>query len=255
MHTVDHTQNIIEVKNISFAYNEQLVLKDVTFNIHKGDYLGLIGPNGGGKTTLLKLMLGLLVPKSGSISIFGQDNRNFKGWSKIGYVAQHAVQFDVNFPATVEEVVAMGLYGKKGFFHNLDKNDKAKIAEVLTNVEMLEFKNRLIGDLSGGQQQRVFIARALVSNPEVLFLDEPTAGVDVKTQENFYKFLHNLNERYDLTLVLISHDIEVMANEATEFASINQSLVYHGSPEGFMKGNYSQDAYGKYLHFIGDHKN
>jgi zinc transport system ATP-binding protein len=250
MSKVDHTKNIIEIKNVSFSYGEEQVLKDISFNVHQGDYLGLIGPNGGGKTTLLKIILGLIKPAKGTVLLFGEDISRFKDWSKIGYVPQHAVRFDSNYPATVDEVVAMGLYGKKGLFKGLNASDKQRISEVIACVGMSKYRNRLIGDLSGGQRQRVFIARGLVSEPEVLFLDEPTAGVDVKAQDKFYKLLHELNQKYDLTLVLVSHDIEVIAAEATEFASINQKLVYHGTPEDFLKSDYLKESFGKNLHFI-----
>lgn len=242
---VDHTHNIIEVKNISFSYDGQPVLKDITFNIHKGDYLGLIGPNGGGKTTLLKIILGLLKPSKGTIT--------FKDMSNVGYVSQNSVRFDSSFPATVEEIVAMGLFRKKGLFKNINNEDRKIIHETLEKVELTSYKNRLIGDLSGGQQQRAFIAKALVSNPDVLFLDEPTAGVDVKTQENFYQLLHTLNIKDNLTLILVSHELDVIAREATEFACINQTLIYHGTPKTFMQGDYLSKLYGKELKFVIHH--
>ncbi len=248
--SVDHTKNIIEVKNVSFGYADEIVIKNITLNVHRGDYLGVIGPNGGGKTTLLKIMLGLLKPAAGSVKLFGQEIRRFKDWAKIGYVPQKAVHFDVKFPATVAEVVAMGRYGKRGLLGWLTKNDKEKITQALRQVEMFDYRDRLIGDLSGGQQQRVFIARALATEPEVIFLDEPTVGVDVKTQEQFYTLLEKLNHSLDLTLVLVSHDIDVIAHEATELACINQSLVYHGSPKEFIKGDYINKLYGKDIKFI-----
>ncbi len=247
---VDHTKNIIEVQNVSFAYGETPVLKDITLTIHQGDYVGIIGPNGSGKTTLLKIMLGLLKPSSGAIKLFGSDCLCFKEWSRIGYVPQKATNFDPLFPATVYEVAAMGRYGKKGLLRHLNKEDEAIIETSLRQVEMLNFKERLIGDLSSGQQQRVFIARALAGKPEVIFLDEPTVGIDVKTQEQFYSLLKRLNQELGLTLVLVSHDIDVIANEATELACINQTLVYHGEPKEFIKGDYLQKLYGKNIRLI-----
>lgn len=248
--TLDHTKNIIEIENISFGYTNELVLKDITLNIHQGDYLGMIGPNGGGKTTLLKIMLGLLKPKSGTVKLFGTDINKFKDWHKIGYVPQKAINFDVKFPATVEEVVAMGRYGKRGLLHWSNKEDKNKVKESLEQVEMLEFKDKLIGDLSGGQQQRVFIARALAGEPQVIFLDEPTVGIDVKTQEQFYGLLKKLNKTLELTLVLVSHDIDVVAHETTEVACINQNLVCHTSPHMFFQGDNLEKLYGKDLKHI-----
>lgn len=247
--SVDHTKNIIEIEGVSFAYNEDLVLENVSLNIHKGDYLGVIGPNGGGKTTLIKIMLGLLNPSKGMVKMFGQDIHSFKDWSRVGYVPQKVINFDVNFPATVFEVVAMGRYGKKGLFKSLNKGDKNIINESLKQVEMFEFKDRIIGDLSGGQQQRVFVARALAGQPEVIFLDEPMAGVDVLAQDQFYQLLKKLNHELELTLVFISHDIEAVVNEVTEIAFVNRTLTYDSNPKKFVKGE-MEKLYGdkKFIH-------
>lgn len=246
---VDHTINIIEIDGVSFAYNEDLVLENVSLNIHKGDYLGLIGPNGGGKTTLIKIMLGLLTPVKGVVKMFGEDIHAFNDWSRVGYVPQKVINFDVNFPATVYEVVAMGRFGKKGLFKNLDRGDKKVIIEALKQVEMYDYRDRIIGDLSGGQQQRVFIARALAGQPEVIFLDEPMAGVDVPSQDQFYQLLKKLNHELDLTLVFISHDIEAVVNEVTEIAFVNRTLTYNDSPKKFVKGE-MEKLYGdkKFIH-------
>lgn len=248
--SVNHTKNIIEIRDVSFNYDTNPVLKNISLDIHEGDYVGVIGPNGGGKTTLLKIMLGLLQPTSGSVKLFGCDNYCFKEWFKIGYVPQKAVNFDSKFPATVWEVVSMGRLAKKGLGRFFTKEDKHKIHEALEHVGMAEYQNRLIGELSGGQQQRVFIARALAGEPEVIFLDEPTVGVDVKAQEQFYQLLKELNQNLNLTLVLVTHDIDVVANEATELACINQELVYHGAPKEFIKEDYIKRLYGKGTKFI-----
>ncbi len=249
---VDHTKNIIEVKDVSFAYGEELVLENVNLNIHKGDYLGIIGPNGGGKTTLLKIMLGLLTPKTGSVKMFDQEIKTFKDWYKVGYVPQKVTSFDVNFPATVYEVAAMGRYGKKGLFRGLDKADKKIIEDSLKHVEMLEFKDRIIGDLSGGQQQKVFIARALAASPEVIFLDEPTAGVDIPSQDQFYELLKKLNHELELTLVLVSHDIEAVVSEVTEIAFVNKAVTYDDNPID-IKGGKLQKLYGDKKHVFHQH--
>jgi zinc transport system ATP-binding protein len=244
MQQVNHTHTIIELDNVSFSYTSEEVIKDVTLQIHKGDYVGIIGPNGGGKSTILKLMLGLLKPAKGTVKLFGQDIKHFKDWSKIGYVPQKTY-FDMNFPVTVEEVVAMGRYGKIGLFHFPTKEDDKKVQQALEQVEMHQFRKRQIGDLSGGQQQRVFIARALVVEPEVVFLDEPTVGVDVKTQQQFYKLLRKLNGELDLTLVLVSHELDVIAHESTELGYINRTLDYYGDPDEFLKGEYFHELIGK----------
>lgn len=250
MHHVDHSQNIIEVDHVSFSYGGERVLNDVTLNVHLGDFLGIIGPNGGGKTTLLKIILGLLQPSAGTVRLFGQDLQKFKDWKRIGYVAQKATNFDPNFPATAREVVAMGRYARRGLFRFLTRQDHWAVETALRQVEMQDFGNRLIGDLSGGQQQRVFIARALAAEPRVILLDEPTVGVDQKTQEDFYRLLKRLNTELDLTLVLVSHDIDVVASEATEVAWINCQLVYYGPPKELPTQHGAEDLYGKGVKFI-----
>lgn len=237
MPQVNHSHTIIQLENICFSYTSEEVIKDVSLEIHKGDYVGIVGPNGGGKSTLLKLMLGLLKPNDGKVSLFGRDIRDFKDWSKIGYVPQKTM-VETNFPVTVEEVVAMGRYGKRGLFHFPTKLDAAKTHQALKQVDMFEYKDRQISDLSGGQQQRVFIARALAVEPEVIFLDEPTVGVDIKTQKQFYQLLRKLNKELHLTLVLVSHELDVVAHEATELVYINRTLEYYGDPNEFLKGAY-----------------
>lgn len=240
----DHLNTIIELKNVSFAYSKELVLENITLSIHKGDYIGIVGPNGGGKSTLLKLMLGVLKPQKGTIKLFDTEIAGFRDWYKIGYVPQKT-HVETNFPATVKEVVAMGRFAKKGLFRFLNSGDNKKITEALKEVGMEEYKNTQINDLSGGQQQRVLIARALVSEPEIIFLDEPTAGVDVKTQKQFYALLRKLNRELNLTLILVSHEIDVLAHECSELGYINRSLVYYGTPHEFMQGKYFHELIGK----------
>lgn len=236
MQTVDHTKSIIEISNVSFSYNEEVVIKNVNLSIHKGDYLGIVGSNGSGKTTLLRIILGLLSPTSGDVKLFGQDISIFKNWSKIGYVPQKVINFDNNFPVTVEEVVMMGRYGEIGLFHRASKKDKEIVEKSLRNVDMLDYRDRTIGDLSGGQQQRVFIARALAGEPEIIFLDEPTVGVEKDVKEKFYQLLHDLNEKLKLTIVIVTHDIESMANEAMHVACIkDHTLVFHESIDDLFK--------------------
>lgn len=235
MATTDHSENIIEVERVSFSYNGHLILHDISLTIHKGDYLGVVGGNGSGKTTFVKIILGLMKPDTGTVRLFGEDVSTFKDWSKIGYVPQKATNFDINFPATVEEVVLMGRYGRRGLFNRITQEDRRKTRDALAAVEMQEFSDRLIGDLSGGQQQRVFIARALAGEPEVLFLDEPTVGVEQHIKDEFYALLRKLNQEMDLTIVLITHDIESMANEAMHIACIDHTLFFHDSVDEYFK--------------------
>ncbi len=253
MHEINEAKNIIEVKDMSFSYGPNEVLKDITFEIHEGDYLGVVGPNGSGKTTLLKIMLGLLPPSSGSVRLFGKELKDFKEWSKIGYVPQKVTSFDVNFPATVHEVVLMGRYARRGLLRGITPKDEQVGKKALKQVGMLEYHDRLIGDLSGGQQQRVFIARALAGEPEVIFLDEPTTGVDEKTQGEFYALLGRLNKELKLTLVLISHDIEMITKEVMHIACIDRTLVCHSTPEEFLKESRSESLFGQNVKVVTHH--
>ena len=235
MKTVDHGENIVEVRGVSFSYGENEVLKDVNLSIHRGDYLGLVGGNGSGKTTLIKVILGLLAPSAGSVRLFGKDVGQFREWSKIGYVPQKVTHFDAGFPSTAQEVVLMGRYGRRGLFKRITAEDRAKTKEALEHVGMWEHRNELIGSLSGGQQQRVFIARALAAEPEILFLDEPTVGVEKGVKEGFYSLLRKLNEELHLTIVLVTHDIESMSREAMHVACLDHTLFFHDSVDAYFK--------------------
>ena len=225
-------EHVIELKGVCFGFGRTEVLSGITFSVDKGDFLGLIGPNGSGKTTLLKLILGLYPLKCGSIRLFGADRSTFHDWSRIGYVPQKATNIDSIFPATVKEVVAMGLLSKKKFPKAINRGDEEMIMKALKTVGMDGLSDKRIGELSGGQQQRVFIARALISEPDILFLDEPTTGVDQKMQDSFYQLLGELNAR-GITIVLVSHDIGKITRYVTKIASLNQVLEFYGNHKDF----------------------
>jgi zinc transport system ATP-binding protein len=247
MQQVDHKKNIIEIEGLSFAYNGEEVLNNINLQIHKGDYLGIVGPNGGGKTTLLKCVLGLLKPKIGSVKLFNRDLSAFSDWYRIGYVPQK-VSFDENFPSTAREIVAMGMYGKKGIFKSLNSDDWSAVDRALLEVDMQKFANKRIGDLSGGQQQRVFIARALASQPDVIFLDEPTVGVDIDTRRQFFALLSALNKKMDLTLVLVTHDMDIILHHGVlEVAFVSRNVLFYGSPQNFLKTKYIDEHYRRHF--------
>jgi len=241
MREINHSANALELEHVSFSYSENAVLSDITLTVPKGDYLGIIGPNGAGKTTLLKLALGLLVPKKGSVRLFGKDIAQFTRWAKIGYVPQSVTHFDAMFPATANEVALMGRYAARGLFHAITKTDRRRAHFALEQVGMEAYRNRLIGELSGGQQQRVFIARALAADPDIIFLDEPTIGVDQNARADFYVLLKRLNKELGMTLVLVSHDVETVAHEAKHLACVDHSIVYDGTPEGFFSHGRAKD--------------
>ncbi|MGG1573609.1 metal ABC transporter ATP-binding protein [Fictibacillus sp. NRS-1165] len=242
----------VRIEDLSFHYQDRNVLEHITFEIPVGSFMGLVGPNGSGKSTLIKCLLGLLKPQSGNVYLFGQQLSLFKNWDEIGYVSQKANSFNTAFPATVYEVVSMGLFGKVGLFRFLNKVHKRKIEQAIETVGMADYMSRNIGELSGGQQQRVFIARALVSDPKLLILDEPTVGVDAASVAGFYQMLKNLNREKGLTLLLVTHDIGVMSDYVTHVACLNKQLHFHGNTAEFekvSKEGFSQ-MYGHHVHVL-----
>ena len=241
-------KNCIEVNNVSFSYNGQSVLDNISFSVNTGEYLGIIGPNGGGKTTLIKIILGLLKPDAGTVRIFGQDIKEFKERSLIGYVPQRISQ--VAFPATVKEVIETGRTARIGLFKRHSRDDERAVEKAMEVAGITHLRYRLIEDLSGGERQRVFIARALSAEPKILILDEPSVGVDLASQEQFYTFIQNLNQEFGLTILFISHDIDVIAHEVKCLLCLNKNLVCHGLPREFLKGEYMEKLYGKKVKFI-----
>ncbi|WP_018923744.1 metal ABC transporter ATP-binding protein [Salsuginibacillus kocurii] len=246
----DNKIPVVDIKNLSFRYGNQYVLEDVSMRLAPGAFLGLVGPNGSGKSTLLKSLLGLQQPQKGEIRLFGEKVEKYKGWDRIGYVSQKANSFNAGFPATVFEVVSMGLFGKKGLFRFLNRKDKQKVREAIEWVGMTPYEKRNIGELSGGQQQRVFIARALVSDPELLILDEPTVGVDAKSVQNFYTMLEGLNKEHGLTLLLVTHDVGAMTRHVTDVACLNKFLHFHGSSKEFEANQDLSAFYGHDVHLL-----
>jgi len=238
---VTQNDSLIFVENVSFSFQGLEVLRGISFSIERGDFLALIGPNGCGKTTLLRLILGILKPSSGRVVLMGEEADRFTQWQRIGYVPQKATQMDPYFPASVREVVAMGLLSGKRFPRLLTHQDEAAIERALEQVDMKELKSRRIGELSGGQQQRVFIARAIVNGPDVLFLDEPTAGVDAETQTRFYDMLAELNLKKGLTITLITHDFGIITKHVNRVACLNQRLFFHGTHEEFCSSEVVQE--------------
>lgn len=217
---------IVEIKNVWFSYNGRKVLQDVSLTIRQGDFIAMIGPNGGGKTTLLKLMLGLLRPDRGSIRIMGKSAH--KASHYIGYVSQD-VHLNRSFPITAIDVVLMGKLEPKKRWGRSSAPDRREALEVLERMEVAAYASRKIGELSGGQRQRVFIARALVTQPKVLLLDEPTASIDAKGQAEFYRMLQVLNR--DMTILVVSHDLVAISTHVKSVACVNKRLHHHHQAE------------------------
>lgn len=219
---------LINLHNISYQYEQTKALTDINLTIAEGDFLAIIGPNGSGKSTLLKIILGLLKPTKGEVLLFRKPVTQFKDKERIGYVSQKSNSFNTGFPATVTEVVRSGLVKKTGLFHRYPANVDKLVKQALKSVGMDEFSMKNIGDLSGGQQQRVFIARALISNPNILILDEPTVGVDSKNVKSFYNMLSHLNREHNITIVLVTHDVDAVSKSISHVACLNQSIHFHG---------------------------
>lgn len=217
---------IVEINNVTFAYNGQTALQDVSLEIRQGDFIAMIGPNGGGKTTLLKLILGLLKPDKGIIRVIGQSTQ--KASACIGYVPQD-VHINRSFPITAMDVVLMGKLEPEKRWARKTASNRREAMAALGRLEMAALAEKKIGELSGGQCQRVFIARALVTQPQLLLLDEPTASIDTKGQADFFEMLKALNK--DVTIVVVSHDLLAVSRYVKSVACVNRGLHYHNQAE------------------------
>ncbi|MDD2357732.1 MAG: metal ABC transporter ATP-binding protein [Thiovulaceae bacterium] len=244
---------IFDVASLSLQINSQVILDSLSLKIFSGEYDAIIGPNGGGKTTLIRLLLGLEKPTSGTIKIFGKNIDEFKEWHKIGYVPQRASHVDAAFPATVLDVVKMGRTAKRGFFARYSAEDAACVEDAMKKMDVIDIKNKMVGTLSGGQRQRVMIARALASKPEVLILDEPNTGVDVASQQRFYELLRKLNRDEKLTIVFITHDIGVIADDIQRLFTINRKLLTCNNPKEAISCEDMSRLYGVDAHLLSNH--
>jgi len=245
---------IFDVKNLSFVVHGQTILQNINFQIFNGEYIAIIGPNGGGKTTLIRMLLGLEKPTSGEIRLFGKKLRQFKEWHKIGYVPQRASHVDANFPATVEDIVNMGRIAKRGVFAGMSQEDREIVQDAMQKMDIADLKDKMVGTLSGGQRQRVMIARALASSPEILILDEPNTGVDVVSQQRFYKLLAKLNKEEGITILFITHDIGVIADDIGRLFTINQKATICNDPKEALSCEEMSELYGMEAHLIHNHK-
>ena len=241
---------VIDAKNVTVSYGQGEVISDVSFEIEKGDFVGLIGPNGAGKTTLIKTLLGLLPVSAGGIRIFGQKIEKFDQWNKVDYLPQNIKSINPLFPATVEEVVFLGLLSSKKTPRHFTSLDRIKVEEALAYMRIVGLKDKVLSELSGGQQQRVLIARALVSKPELLILDEPTAALDSKSRDELMKLIKNINSNIGITIILITHDTNMVCEYAGKLMYLDRSLIFFGEVAEFFrkyKDDKSLDSYGQHL--------
>jgi ABC-type Mn2+/Zn2+ transport system ATPase subunit len=223
---------VIEITGVSLRRDGRQVLRDITFSIGAQELVGVIGPNGGGKTTLLQVILGVLKPDRGSVRVFGRDPRRMDGHrGDIGYVAQSKL-FEREFPARAKDVVLMGTFPQVGFFRFPGARDRTRALEALEHVGMLDRANRPIGRLSGGEQQRVFIAQALVSRPKLLILDEPTVGVDREGEEALLHLLLRLKRESALTILMVSHNVSLIRAHTDRILCLSRELCFAGDAAG-----------------------
>ena len=236
-------KEIVAVEHVDFDFDGQLVLEDITLTVQEGDFMGVIGPNGSGKTTLLKIILGLINPLRGKVRVFGQTPE--RGRHLIGYVPQHA-DLDTSFPISVMDVVLIGRLGQAPMLGRYRKRDRLAAEAAMHEAEVSDLRNRRFGTLSGGQKQRVLMARALVGNPQLLLLDEPTASIDGRVEQDIYHLLKKLNEK--VTIMLVSHDVGFISTYVNKVACVNRRLVCN--PAEHVTGDAIEACYSGPIHML-----
>jgi len=241
---------VLEVEGLNIARSGSLVVQDASFKINRRDYVGVVGPNGGGKTTLFLAILGIIPSQSGRIRIFGQEAPSFSSWERIAYVSQDAVNFDSKFPITVRELVSLGRVKRGNLGRPLKSDDWRAVNDALNFMGLLEIREKRIGQLSGGQKQRVFVAKALVRNPEIIFLDEPIAGIDAATQERFYQKMSDLNTERGITILMVSHDLAAVFCRMSKVICVNRNVNVSDINPETDPNNVLRKAYGEHFHFV-----
>ena len=215
----------IEIKNLKFGYNENLILKGVNLDLDQGDFAVISGENGSGKSTLIKLILGELKKDHGSIKLFGIDMEDFKNFDKIGYVPQVNEAIKVAFPVSAKEYVGLNLYKEFSVFNTITKKSKSKIENTFSTLKIKDLIDRPVNTLSGGQAQRVMIARAMVNNPDILILDEPTVGIDQKSKEDFLDLLVHLNTHHGISILMITHEMEILGDYVDKVFTLKDGAI------------------------------
>lgn len=241
---------IIEAKNISVNYGPSEVLKNISFKIERGDFVGLAGSNGAGKTTLVKALLGLLSLVNGEIELFGEREERFKDWQKIGYLPQKFSTINALFPATVEEIIGLGLLSTKKFPKRITAADRQKTKKLMAELGITEQSKKMLSELSGGQQQKVLLGRALISEPEVLIFDEPSTALDPNSRDAFFRLLQTLNKEKGITIILITHDTGYIGKYANKLLYIDRELIYFGKFSEFCSDHKMKSYFGEHEQHI-----
>jgi zinc transport system ATP-binding protein len=245
-----HNTPVLEVKGLNVNREGEQIIKEATFSINQGDYVGLIGPNGGGKTTLLSAILNFLPFTSGSIRLFGVDIAKFESWEKIAYISQNATSFENQFPLTVRELVSLGCIRKGNVGRRFRREDWIAVDDSIEFMGLSDVANRRIGQLSGGQKQRVFVAKALARKPELIFLDEPIVGVDSDAQERFYKKISDLNLGRKTTIMIVTHDLASVFCRMSKVLCINKKVEVAQITDELDANMLLKRAYGEHFHFV-----
>ncbi len=228
-------KKIIEIKDLGFDYGEGWVFHKLNLDIEEGDFVAVIGANGAGKSTLLKMLANVITPTIGNITYYGTPIADFKEWRQIGYVPQNPGKQQRNFPISVREVVTLGLLDGNSLTHRFTAEEKAAVTEILERFNLTDLRHRKIGDLSGGQQQRVFLARAMVKQPKILLLDEPATGIDTAAKADLYAMLKRINREQGVTIVMVSHDLELAADAAQSALCLDHGICFWGEVHAALK--------------------
>ncbi len=244
--------DVVSARNLRFTYETRDVLRNISFSIEAGDFVGLVGPNGSGKSTLIRLMLGLESPVDGSVSLFGEAPSRFRDWHKIGYLPQKNAALSRFFPATVQEVVALGLVPKRAGIPGADGRDA--LGKALDLMDITDIRDKLIGELSGGQQQRVLLARALIKEPELLILDEPTIAVDPEIRERFLNVLMELNRKRRVTVLLVTHDTASIGKYAKKLLYLDTEIIFYGGFDEFCLSGEMTKVFGSFTQHLICHR-
>ncbi|MBZ2387048.1 ATP-binding cassette domain-containing protein [Anaerococcus murdochii] len=215
----------IEIKNLKFGYNENLILKGVNLELDQGNFAVISGENGSGKSTLIKLILGELKKDHGSIKLFGIEMEDFKNFDKIGYVPQVNEAIKIAFPVSAREYVGLNLYKEFSIINTITKKSKSKIENTFSTLKIKDLIDRPVNTLSGGQAQRVMIARAMVNNPDILILDEPTVGIDQKSKEDFLDLIVHLNTHHGISILMITHEMEILGDYVDKVFKLKEGLI------------------------------
>ncbi len=247
------TGDVLDVRDLTVKFDDSVVLEDVNLQADRGDVIGIVGPNGGGKTTLLNAILGNVPAAKGSVRLFGQDISVFRDFERVGYVSQNAIQFDPIFPATVEEVVSLGCAKHSNMGRKLKASDWNDIEEAIRTVGLTSVAERKISELSGGQKQRIFIARALVRKPKLLILDEAAAGLDVCIQDQFVRILKDLRSKDEMTILTVSHDLSGVMCQANKLAVVNRKVYVSDITPSTDPTPMLRTAYGHHFTFMFHH--